>query len=27
VKQIYDHDDPLTEEQLRRRFSGRRLLW
>lgn len=27
VKHIYDHDDPLSEEQLRRRFSGRRLLW
>jgi hypothetical protein len=27
VKRVYDHDDPLTEEDLRRRFSGRRLLW
>ena len=27
VKHVYDHDDPLTEEQLRQRFSGRRLLW
>lgn len=27
VKRIYDYDDPLSEEELRRRFSGRRLLW
>lgn len=27
VKHVYDHDEPLSEEHMRRRFSGRRLLW
>ena len=27
AKKVYDHDEPFTEEELRRRFSGRRLLW
>lgn len=27
VKQIYDHEAPLTDEQMRERFASRRILW